>query len=200
MPLTDASAVDRARAGDHEAFRCLVERHSRQIYRLAYRMTGHVEDAEDVVQETLLRAYRELDRFEARSNFGTWLYRIAANCAIDLMRTRGKHDRRASGEPDGVLEARADGAPRPDDQAFGIELHRKVEEALDWLSPTERAAFVLRHFEDCSIKDIGDALGLRTSATKHSIFRAVRKVRAVLDPVLRPAPDVEAAVVPRARR
>ena len=88
MPQTDAAAVALARDGDSEAFRALVERHSRAVYRLAHRMTGSPQDAEDVVQETFLRAYRQLGRFESRANFGTWLHRIAVNCSIDLIRSR----------------------------------------------------------------------------------------------------------------
>src|SRR5512145_1862254 len=88
MPQTDAAAVALARGGDSEAFRALVERHSRAVFRLAHRMTGNAHDAEDVVQETFLRAYRQLGRFESRANFGTWLHRIAVNCSIDLIRSR----------------------------------------------------------------------------------------------------------------
>ena len=88
MPQTDAATVALARDGDSEAFRALVDRHSRAVYRLAYRMTGTPQDAEDVVQETFLKAYRQLGRFESRANFGTWLHRIAVNCAIDLIRSR----------------------------------------------------------------------------------------------------------------
>ena len=88
MPQTDAAAVALARDGDSEAFRALVERHSRAVYRLAHRMTGSPQDAEDVVQETFLRAYKQLGRFESRANFGTWLHRIAVNCSIDLIRAR----------------------------------------------------------------------------------------------------------------
>ena len=83
IPQTDAAAVALARDGDSEAFRALVERHSRAVYRLAHRMTGSAEDAEDVVQETFLKAYRQLNRFESRANFSTWLHRIAVNCSID---------------------------------------------------------------------------------------------------------------------
>src|SRR5438552_8074934 len=86
MPLDDAAAVAKARDGDQEAFRVLVDRHSRSIYRLAFRMTGRAEDAEDVVQEAFVRAYRQLGRFESRSNFATWLYRITFNCSVDYMR------------------------------------------------------------------------------------------------------------------
>src|SRR6476660_6177485 len=84
----DAAAVALARDGDSEAFRALVERHSRAVFRLAHRMTGSPQDAEDVVQETFLKAYRQLGRFESRANFGTWIHRIAVNCAIDLIRSR----------------------------------------------------------------------------------------------------------------
>jgi RNA polymerase sigma-70 factor (ECF subfamily) len=94
MDATDAAAVlARARQGDNEAFRALVERHSRSVFRLAYRMTGNEQDAEDVVQESFLRAYKQLGRFESRANFGTWLYRIVANCSVDLMRAKqARHD------------------------------------------------------------------------------------------------------------
>src|SRR6478609_6523970 len=88
MPQTDAATVALARDGDSEAFRALVERHSRAVYRLAHRMTGSAQDAEDVVQETFLRAYKQLSRFESRANFSTWLHRIAVNCSIDLIRSR----------------------------------------------------------------------------------------------------------------
>src|SRR3954470_6359448 len=88
MDAEIATALARARQGDSEAFRVLVERHSRHVFRLAYRMTGNEHDAEDVVQESFLRAYRQLGSFESRANFGTWLYRIVANCSVDLMRAR----------------------------------------------------------------------------------------------------------------
>ena len=90
--ITDVAVVSRARSGDADAFRQLVERHSKPMFRVAYRMTGNEHDADDVVQETLLRAYRQLARFEERANFGTWLHRIAINCSLDLLRSRGRHE------------------------------------------------------------------------------------------------------------
>src|SRR5437870_8534961 len=86
--LETSAALARARRGDSEAFRELVERHSRSVFRLAFRITGNEHDAEDVVQESFLRAYRQLGTFQARADFGTWLYRIGANCALDLMRSK----------------------------------------------------------------------------------------------------------------
>lgn len=187
MEGTDAATVAQAQAGDAEAFRALVERHSRNIFRLAYRMTGNEHDAEEVVQETFLRAYRRISHFEARSNFGTWLYRIATNCSYDLMRTRHRHEeKREPEDPEGseaVLQLAADG-PTPDRVVFSAEVQQRVSTAMADLSAMERAAFVLRHFEGRSIEEISKALGLRAGATKNSIFRAVQKLRRALEPVV----------------
>src|SRR5690242_21851974 len=91
MDATEGAAVlARARQGDSDAFRALVERHSRSVFRLAFRMTGNEQDAEDVVQESMLRAYKQLSKFDERASFGTWLYRIAANCSLDLVRSRNR--------------------------------------------------------------------------------------------------------------
>src|SRR5438874_12839218 len=123
MDATEAAAVlARARQGDSDAFRALVERHSRSVFRLAYRMTGNEQDAEDVVQESFLRAYRQLGRFEARANFGTWLYRIVANCAVDLMRTRWRrHEQKDRETGDGWMETAAAELPGPERLAESAE-------------------------------------------------------------------------------
>ncbi len=187
MPETDAMAVALAREGDDQAFRVLVERHSRSLFRLAFRMTGNREDAEDVVQETFLRAYRQLHRFESRANFGTWLYRIAVNCSHDVMRAKPRRETPMDpSQPEGGSAQRSGDGAIPDQNrlAFSAEVRRRVNEAMTELSPRERAAFVLRHFEGLTIDEIGRTLGLRTNATKHSIFRAVRKVRAALEPMV----------------
>jgi RNA polymerase sigma-70 factor (ECF subfamily) len=186
MDGADAGDVERARAGDAEAFRVLVERHSRPLFRLAYRLTRNEEDAEDVVQETFLKAYRRLDQFESRANFGSWLYRIAANCAMDLLRGRMRREEQSlphgPGE-EGELMPLAASDPGPDRMAQAAELRRRIGAAMSRLSPLERAAFVLRHFEELSTREIGEALGLETGAVKQGVFRAVRKMRAALAPV-----------------
>src|SRR2546429_5323973 len=101
MECSDETAVARARAGDRDAFQVLVERHSRPLFSLAFRMTGNEQDAEDVVQETLLRAYRKIEKFDERASFRTWLYRITVNCSLDLVRAR---KRRAVGSGTGGAE------------------------------------------------------------------------------------------------
>ena len=187
MDATEAAAVlARARQGDSDAFRALVETHSRQVFRLAFRMTGNEQDAEDVVQESFLRAYRQLGRFESRANFGTWLYRIVSNCSVDLMRSKqARHDqvRGDSLDQDGAVELPAADAADPERQAQSAEIDRRVQDALRELSPLERAAFTLRHYEGRSIEEISETLGLGTSAAKHSVFRAVKKLRLALAPL-----------------
>ena len=154
---SDAIAVERTLAGDRDAFRVLVERHSRNVFRLAYRMTGNQHDAEEVVQEAFLRAYQKLGQFAARANFGTWVYRIAANYAIDRMRQRKSED--AQREP-----ARRPGGIRHDP------------------TPAERTAFVMRHWGGSGIEEIADALKSSTSAAKNTVFRSVQKLRRSLEP------------------
>jgi RNA polymerase sigma-70 factor (ECF subfamily) len=187
MEVEAGGAVERAQSGDSDAFRLLVEQHSRAIFRLAFRMTGNEQDAEDVVQETFLRAYRQLSRYEARSSFSTWLYRIASNYALDLIRMRKRHEdqrARASSEDHDILQSLPEAGPGPDRILYGSQVNDKVNAALDELSGQERTAFVLRHFEGMSIEQIGQALGTGTNATKHSIFRAVQKLRRSLEPVV----------------
>jgi RNA polymerase sigma-70 factor (ECF subfamily) len=186
MTHTDAAAVALARDGNSEAFRALVEQHSRAVYRLAYRLTGNADDAEDVVQETFLRAYKQIGRFESRANFGTWLHRIGVNCSIDLIRSR---PHRESGRDVADLDL-IGSAPvttraveaSPERLMLSAEVQQQIGLAMSTLSRMERAAFVLRHFEGHSIEEISRALGLKVNAAKHSVFRAVKKMRVALEP------------------
>ena len=186
MPQTDAAAVALAREGDSDAFRALVERPSRAVYRLADRMTGSPSDAEDVVQETFLRAYRQLARFESRANFGTWVHRIAVNCSIDLIRARphreSGHDGADLEQFGAAVESTDASGTSPERLMLSTEVQERIGDAMSGLSRMERAAFMLRHLEGRSIEEISQSLGLKTNATKHSIFRAVRKMRTALEP------------------
>ncbi len=188
MEENDNDLVERSRAGDTDAFGLLVERHSARIFRTAYRLTGHRESAEDVVQEALLRAYRKLDRFDSRAQFGTWLHRIVVNCAMDLHRKAKRRETKAPMLGEESLEAVASSEPHPERQAQSREIRRAVARVLETMSPKERAAFVLRHFEGRSIAEIGSLLGMRTNACKSAVFRAVRRLRADLHPLLTEKP------------
>ncbi len=173
-------AIDRAQRGDREAFRQLVEQHSRAVFRLAFRMTSRQTDAEDIVQETFLRAWKQLGRFDGRAAFGTWLHRICANCSLDHMR------RRKSTEMDVSADSFRDfqsGSPSPERMTLSQEIGAMLGPALDELTPVERAAFVMRHYEGLAMEEISRALGVEANAAKHSVFRAVQKLRKALAPV-----------------
>ena len=151
-------------------------------------MTGSAADAEDVVQEAWLKAHRQLGGFEAGRTSGPGCHRITVNCAIDFIRAR-RHREDAHDPADleqGPLSERgADGRLTPLRLAQSGEIHRaggRGPRGSD--RGLERAAFTLRHMEGMSIDEVGAALGLKASATKHSIFRAVRKMRQALEPLV----------------
>ena len=187
---SDAIAVERTLAGDRDAFRVLVERHSPNVFRLAFRMTGNQHDAEEVVQEAFLRAYQKLSQFAARANFGTWVYRIAANYAIDRMRQRKSEDANREPAPrandDGIeIDAMTfvpDSAPNPERLAQSEQLAEHMRRALQQLTPAERTAFVMRHWGGSGIEEIAEALKSSSSAAKNTIFRSVQKLRRALEP------------------
>jgi RNA polymerase sigma-70 factor (ECF subfamily) len=175
MELSDEAAVLAVRGGNRDAFRVLVERYSRSVFRLGYRMTGNEQDAEDVVQEAFLRAYKQLNRYESRSSFSTWLYRIAANYSLDLIRARRKSD----AIEDVTL---TEGGAGPERLLHSSQVQETLDAALESLTQQERTAFVLRHYEGLSIEEISGTLGINNNAAKHSVFRAVQKLRKVLAP------------------
>jgi len=187
MELTDATFVARARSGDTDAFGVLVERHSRTLFRMAFRMTCNETDAEDVVQESFLRAYRQLGKFDERAAFGTWLYRIAMNCSLDMVRARKRRSEQlapADPEMDDPMLSLPSGDATPDRLAMSGQVRERVTEAMKDLSASERTAFVLRHFEGMCIEDVSRVLGCQPGAAKHSVFRAVQKLRRALEPLV----------------
>jgi RNA polymerase sigma-70 factor, ECF subfamily len=187
MEIGDAAAVALARTGDSDAFRLLVDRHSRRMFRLAYRLTGSEADAEDIVQETFLRAYRNLDRFEERAVVGSWLYRIATNCALDLIRSRKAQAVEVPAAPEPPVQ------PAPERAVMDGQVQRQIDAALAALSPQERVAFTLRHFEGRGIEEISEILQTSGSSAKQAVFRAVQKLRRALRSVEEGAPAAAAA-------
>lgn len=188
--ISDALAVERTLAGERDAYRVLVDRHSRNVYQLAYRMMGNKADAEEVVQEAFLRGYQKLKQFAGNANFGTWVYRIAANYAIDLLRQRKVDDsRRATpakatdDAPETDLLSRVkDPGPSPERLAGSSQLATRMNQALDALTPAERTAIVMRHWDGCAIEEIAVVLKSNANATKNTVFRAVAKLRKAMEP------------------
>lgn len=185
--MSDRGAVAAVQAGDREAFRLLVEKHSRNVFKLGFRMTGNEHDAEEVVQETFLRAYRGIGSFESRANFATWLYRIASNCSLTLLERRKPQRAQMPLEnEEGEEVPLPSPSPGPERLLLSAELKQKLAAAMDGLSAVERTAFVLRHFEDQPIEEISKTLALKNNATKNTIYRAVQKIRAQLGPLMYP--------------
>jgi RNA polymerase sigma-70 factor, ECF subfamily len=172
--------------GDKDAFGALVVRYSRIVFRVAYRITGNEEDAEEVVQETFLRGYQKLADFEGRSSFTTWFYRIASNCALDMVRRKKVEAQSHIAEEidPGQREVQvADIKAGPDRLLLSREIEARQQSAMESLTSTERTAFVLRHMEDRSTEEIAAALNVAPNAAKQAVFRAVQKLRRQLAPL-----------------
>ena len=183
MGKNDHEAVRAVLGGDKEAYGALVVRHSHSLFRVAFRITGNEADAEDVVQEAFLRGYQKLEGFESRSNFSTWIYRIAVRCALDRVSGRKVDERSRVGEendPEQDAVQVADSAAGPDRLLLSSEIGALQQSAMQSLTATEQTAFVLRHMEDCSTEEIGAALGIAPNAAKQAVFRAVHKMRSRL--------------------
>lgn len=186
MIETDQAAIERVLGGDSDGFRTLVERHSRALFRLAYRIVGNEADAEDVVQESLIRAYRGLKQYDGRATFQSWLYRIGSNYALDLLAAKKRRNwEQIDGDEShsGALESVAASGATPERLALSSQMREHVETALGRLTDLERSAFVLRHYEGLSLEEIGSALGINLNSVKQGVFRAVQKLRVALRPV-----------------
>jgi RNA polymerase sigma-70 factor (ECF subfamily) len=139
-----------------------------------------------VVQDTFLRAYKQLRQFDGRAAFATWLHRICVNCSLDFLRAKkSRRERSDSCEKSPErhwLDAVATPGPGPDRLAQSSQIAGLLRPALGQLSEMERAAFILRHYEGCDIAEIARTLGVQQNAAKHSVFRAVQKLRRSLEP------------------
>jgi RNA polymerase sigma-70 factor (ECF subfamily) len=180
MGWNDRATITAVLAGDREAYGELVKRHSRMLFRLAYRMTGNEADADDVVQDAFLRGYLKLANFESRSDFGTWIYRIAVHCALDTLTSRRAENARRVGEetdPEADSVQVADTAAGPERLAMSLEIGALQEMAMRALTAAERTAFVLRHVEERSTEEIAMVLNVAPNTAKQTVYRAVQKVR-----------------------
>jgi RNA polymerase sigma-70 factor (ECF subfamily) len=179
MDRNDQEAIRAVLSGDRDAYGALVAHYSHSVFRVAYRITGNEADADEVVQDAFLRGYRKLESFESRSNFGTWIYRIAVRCALDRIGQRGGRNAYASVPVDEEPEAiqLPDLAPGPEQLLLSREMGAFRETAMHSLTPLERTAFTLRHLEDCSMEEIAAALEIAPNAAKQAVYRAVHKLR-----------------------
>ncbi len=181
--------VEAARDGDQAAFSELVRLYDRSVLRIALRIMRSPDDAQDAYQEAFLKVYRNLHKFRFQCRLSTWIYRIATNACLDLLRRRKSRPEFTALETDGAglspLDVAADAAPTgsPYRMARSAEKRERLDRALDRLSDRERAVFTLRHHAGMRLREIGEINAMSEDSAKQCLFRATRKLRKELDDV-----------------
>ena len=181
MSQSEEKTIRKAAAGDRLAFRELVLDHSHAMFRLAWRLAGEQEAADDIVQEAFIKAWQKIGQFRMESSFRSWISRITVNTAMDYLRKQTRYRAHTAEEPEWDHSVAGSETPRPDVQ---IDIQAQTHAAMMKLSDKERAALMLRHHEGHSIREIAEMLDLTTDACKQTIFRAVRKMRIELAPLV----------------
>jgi RNA polymerase sigma-70 factor, ECF subfamily len=180
----DDVLVERARGKDEAAFEELVSRYEDKLYRLAMRFVRNETDAQEILQDAFLSAWRNLPTFEGRAQFGSWMYRVTVNAALMLLRSRNRHPQVAVDdvEPTALNEAvlesgqmvrsNTDWSQQADEQLQSEELRKHIQTSVDALPEGLRTVFLLRDVEELSTEDTADALGLSVPAVKTRLHRA----------------------------
>ena len=177
----DETLVERCREGDGAAFAVLVHRYHRPIYNAAFRVLGNADDAADITQVVFMRVTERLDDFDSRYKFFSWIYRIALNESLNLARKRVRE------EPlDDEAEIAGSKDAEPDWNADRTELAERVQRAMMGMNVDDRAVLTLRHFSDCSYREMSGILGIAEKTVKSRLFAARRRLRDLLAD-LRPA-------------
>lgn len=190
MVLSDTELIQQARKGNMTAFEQLVQRYDEKVLSIASTYTNDSNDAKDIYQEVFIRVYKALPRFQFRSEFSTWLYRIATNVCLTFSANKKKRtvvplaenleneDGRATG---GVLLENRD-APT-DQQAIDGEIASAIKDALELLSPQQRLVFTLRHYEGYKLREIATMMGCAEGTVKKYLFTATHRLREQLQEV-----------------
>lgn len=180
--MKEQELLQRARDGDQEAFGELVRLYEKKVYALTLRMCKNPEDAAEAAQEAFLAAWQGLKFFRGESSFSTWLYRLASNASVDLLRREQRHKAGAGpslNDEDTFIDV-VDDAPSPQLAAERSELRKQIEEGLQALTPEHRTVLVLREMHQLSYDEIAAALDLDTGTVKSRISRARKQLRNIL--------------------
>jgi RNA polymerase sigma-70 factor (ECF subfamily) len=181
--LSDDELALALQAGDLHAFDELVRRHQNRVYAVAYRITTNREDARDVAQESLLRAYRKIHQWRPGAGFVPWLMRLTSNASIDHLRREKRRPRalKVAADDDRVQnEQPAPEVENPVARSHASEIADRVDAALVVLSPSQRAVFAMRHYEGMKLNEIAVALECSVGSVKVHLFRALRKLQVEL--------------------
>jgi len=180
--VTDEMAwIIQAQNGNDEGFTNLVETYQKPVYNLCYRMLGEAEAAEDAAQETFLKAYQNLARYDRERSFPTWLLSIAAHHCIDKLRRRRFHSISIDEDEEGQTDIPDRFAPDPEAETVKQQQRERLQDCLQSLDPTDRAAVVMRYWQDCSEAEIAQALKLTIPAVKSRLHRARRALADLWD-------------------
>jgi RNA polymerase sigma-70 factor (ECF subfamily) len=174
----EQTLIGRSREGDLAAFDELITRHRNRIFAMLYQMTRNEEDAWDLSQETFVKAWKSIGRFGGRSSFFTWLYRIAANLAIDALRKRAAHPTVSFDEPEAGREAGASlDVGQPATELNRSEIRSRIDAALETLSPEHRAAIVLKEIDGLQYHEIAGVVGCSIGTVMSRLFYARKKLQ-----------------------
>ncbi len=177
----EAALIGRIKNGDDNAMEEIVKLYKKKVYFLAYDLMGNQADAEDLVQDVFLKAYSSIKRFRGDSRFSTWLYRITVNRSIDLRRRKANviiNDSEELDEQVFTVDEKGDsGTEDPHQQFNNAEIAEHIRRALRNVSPREKTAFVLKHFNELPIAEVANVMGVSAGTVKSLLFRAVQKLR-----------------------
>lgn len=185
--LSDERLVERAKKGDADAFEVLVSRYERKVYNLAYRLTGHHEDASDLAQDAFVRVYTRLADFRGDSSFATWLYRIVTNACKDELRRRRRQTVTSLDQPmendDGEMTRQVEDAhtDTPEQAVERQEVQRAVQLAINSLDEHFRMVLVMRDIQELSYNEIADVLGENLGTVKSRLNRARNALKEALE-------------------
>jgi RNA polymerase sigma-70 factor (ECF subfamily) len=179
----ETELIQRANQGDQRAFGALVERYQRRVMGVAMAVVHNQEDALELAQETFVRAYENLGKFESRSSFSTWLYRIAANLAIDFRRREGRHNILRGEEAENEINRIPTGSGDSFTEFSRGELNKRLHDALAELTPEHRAVILLREVEGLSYDEISDLLQCPRGTVMSRLHYARNRLRTILKDV-----------------
>ena len=182
--MSDDMTVTLAREGHPEALRRLYESHREQVYRTAWRYSRSVQDSEDIMQETFIKAFSRLRTFDFRdgASFSAWIVSICINAAIDHLRRRERRAERKRVSLSDLPQEMAAANPSPEDAEVRRQALERIHGALGVLSPAQRVVFELRYDRHMDIKDIAGCLHSSESNVKTQLFRSLKKLRRTLEP------------------
>jgi RNA polymerase sigma-70 factor (ECF subfamily) len=182
VPATDEILVKKVQQGDLAAFSILIERYQERLYSMALRILGSPEDAKDVTQEIFIRAYRALHKFRGEAAFSTWLYRLATNLCLDMVRARKREGGRSVSfeGTESLPEKVADSALGPEELTIERDTRQRVRRAIAELPENYRVVLVLHHYQGLSYREIARVLGVPINTVATYIARAKQKLRDTL--------------------